>query len=238
MDLLQRLILLLFTDTCTTRDWFNGISWSAIPYTFQGESRVDRLRAPLKLLGGSSSTSGKPSKLAALAAARKQKEAQQKENQTMSPDSSAGIGAVSMLDRLGAKDNRAASSKVANTETQASVSRSEQAPKSYPIRKRKTSSPQPAQRSPVQPEINNDSIAPDATVPGKEHEGFRSQPSVFARAMCGDQSHTSPQSPNSSTHNIVFTLYGGSPDQMPTNAFSGPSPDDVVTSAQAKGFTK
>jgi len=180
---------------------------------------VAQERPPLRLLGGSAPSGGKPSKLAALAAARKKKEAEAKEN-------ASSANTTSLLDRLGSK---ALPQPTTGQDPQllTSVTNTE---RSYPIRKRKSPSPPPdAERR--RPSSPREQFPPELA---KFQENHRSDPSIFARAMCGGR-RSGPSLPSNFTHDLQSTLYG-SHDHTEANPFAGPSPDDVVTQAQAKGL--
>ena len=181
------------------------------------------------LLGGSS----KPSKLAALAAARKKK---QEEERAASGPASADAHpdkepdrAVALLDRLNikgkAKENAPPSPR--SSEQPGGLLKSKPAQTRYPVRRKKSPSPPPVQR---QNEPSGPIPEPSTIV---EIPNLRAPPSTFAATMIG-ASHTEfqPRSPEGSmfslpyAHEKVFTN---------ANPFAGPSPDDIVTNAQAKG---
>lgn len=177
---------------------------------------IEPVRPSLRMLGGSA-PAGKPSKLAALAAARKKKEAEASENQKPA-------GTASLLDRLGQKS---ATPKV-ETPSLEGLKISE---KTYPVRKRKSPSPPPPveERRPSAPEKQEPVDEP------KPMQNLRTAPSIFARTMIGARQDSKGLSSDFS-HNLQSALYGSSYDHTEANPFSGPSPDDVVTQAQAKGL--
>jgi len=187
----------------------------------------EHLRPPLKLLGGSGAT-GKPSKLAALAAARKKKENDKTgaPQATQSDSKPTQSSAVSLLDRLGTKD-------VPNT---APVAPSESAiearalPRSYPVRKRRSPSPPiKVQAPPSQDEASEDQ--------DKEMKLVRSGASIFAQILCG-KSNTTRRPSSASSPDALATLYGSVDHILDANPFAGPSPDDIVAQAQSKGLHK
>ena len=187
---------------------------------------------PLRLLGGSGKL---PSKLAALAAARKRKDAEQKAGNagTTQDDPSAN---KSLLDRLSTKLSQPTHMQPSRPALEENVPPSTQ--RAFPIRKRKSPSPPPglAERRPIpsEPALQ---LSPTPSLPVPD---IRAAPSIFAQAMCGravPPLNTSPQT----THfreNIVPSLFGTNPTLADTNPFAGPSPDDVVIQAQAKGSAR
>lgn len=214
-------------------DWFKDVPWFNVPPEMTGKIVIEALQPPLRLLGGS----GKPSKLAALAAARKKKEAEQKAASGQAAESSDekhDSTAASLLDRLGTRSNRTAP--VQSTETPKDVpSASQPAPqRMYPIRKKKSPSPPPPDLPQASPLME---ITPNR--PEKTQPDLRAGPSVFASAMCGPANST----PNHAIRkplqeNTLSMLYGNSSSFTKSNPFAGPSPDDIVTQAQAKGSTR
>jgi len=208
-------------------EFFHETPWLNVPIHRHGEIMVEPLYRRGGLLGGSS----KPSKLASLAAARKKK---QDEEKAASGPASAGAHsdkepdrAVALLDRLNikgkAKENVPPS--LGSSEQPGRLLKSKSAQTRYPVRRKR--SPPPVQR---QEEPSNPVSEPSTIV---EIPDLRAPPSTFAATMIG-ASHMEfqPRSPEGSmfslpyVHEKVFTN---------ANPFAGPSPDDIVTNAQAKG---
>ncbi|TIA38434.1 hypothetical protein D6C78_04016 [Aureobasidium pullulans] len=206
-------------------DLFNDIPWFNVPQERVGCIMAEQVRSPLRLLGGT----GKPSKLAALAAARKKKEADQKAAQEAG-QSEKPTGTPSLMDRLGTR-----SAQPTSQENTKPGDASQPETRSFPIRKRKSPSPPlPAEdRRPSAPEPT--SVATPEPV-SKPAEHVRAGPSIFASTMCGGSSrrHPSHQDTAVLSQNILPAIYGHDANLANTNAFSGPSPDDVVMQAQAK----
>lgn len=202
-------------------DYFRDVPWFNLPPEKSGIILAEPLYPPLRLLGGS----GKPSKLAALAAARKKKEADQKASLDQAP------GTVSLLDRLSTKSNQSQQSK----QQEHAPELEQSAQRAYPFRKRKSSSPPPIQESASQAQVVE---APKSySAPAQD---LRALPSIFASTMCGQSSprqSTGEDAPRS-TEELVPTLFGGDANLADTNPFAGPSPDDVVIQAQAKGSAR
>lgn len=193
------------------------------------------LDPPLRLLGGSA-PGGKVSKLAALAAARKKKEAEQKTG-NVAANEDKPPASLSLLDRLGSKPAQPIDAEQPEPTKQENLP--PQTQRSYPIRKRKSPSPPPpfAERRPTPSESTiQQPQVPIATLPS-----VRAAPSIFAQAMCGGAVRRSSTHTESSSHfreNIVPTLYGSDSSLANANPFAGPSPDDVVIQAQAKGSAR
>ncbi|KAL1306146.1 hypothetical protein AAFC00_004258 [Neodothiora populina] len=210
-------------------DFFKNVPWHNVPEERKGTIVTEALQPPLRLLGGA------PSKLAALAAARRKKEAEQKANsQATEQEGSAGL---SLMDRLGTKPTRPLPPQPlqssSNQPTQ-DENASPAASRSYPIRKRKSPSPPPpvAERRPTPSEATIPPLKPA----GPRASDIRASPSIFAQAMCGGGA------PRPSVHSesllfsekIAPSLLDHRPTLADTNPFAGPSPDDVVMQAQAK----
>ncbi|KAG9559055.1 elongation factor EF-1 alpha subunit, partial [Aureobasidium melanogenum] len=207
-------------------DLFNGIPWFNVPEERVGCIVSEQVRPPLRLLGGT----GKPSKLAALAAARKKKEAEQKAAQE-GAQSEKPAGVASLMDRLGTR-----SAQPANQENIKPGDATQQPEtRTFPIRKRKSPSPPPPveDRRPAAPEPTTTEVAEPTPKP-VEH--VRAGPSIFASTMCGGSSRRRPSHQDSAflSQNILPAIYGHDANLANTNAFSGPSPDDIVMQAQAK----
>lgn len=195
-------------------DWFKDVPWFQLPAGMETEFLPQQVRPRLKLLGGSAPPGPKPSKLAALAAARKKKE--------NDDPASKRVGAVSLLDRLGSKPNTKPTNPTAPDNT---ASRPPESQRSYPLRRR---------ISPVLPSITPPAdTTPTDQPPIKVQPQVSSGPSIFAETLCG---HSDTASSTYSAHDALATLYGEHGDLNGTNPFSGPSPDDVVMQAQSKGL--
>ncbi|KAI5253684.1 hypothetical protein E4T42_02805 [Aureobasidium subglaciale] len=214
------------TSHTNPANFFKGIPWFNVPEERVGCIVAEQFRPPLRMLGGT----GKPSKLAALAAARKKKEADQKAaaegGQTEKP-----AGVASLMDRLGTRSTQSASQE----NTKPGDAPKQQETRSFPIRKRKSPSPPPPieDRRPAAPEPTTPQTPEPATNP---IEHVRAGPSVFASTMCGGSSRRRPSHQDAIvlTQNILPAIYGQDANLANPNAFSGPSPDDIVMQAQAK----
>ena len=206
-------------------DFFADIPWFNVPEERVGTIVPEQVRSPLRLLGGT----GKPSKLAALAAARKKKEAEQKAAQEGS-QSEKPAGVASLMDRLGTRSAQPAGQENFKPGHVAQA---------MPIRKRKSPSPPPPveDRRPAAPEPTK-SETPEPAPKPIEH--VRAGPSVFASTMCGGSSRRRPSHQDTAilSQNILPAIYGPDANLANTNAFSGPSPDDIVMQAQAKGSAR
>lgn len=211
-------------------DWFNNVPWFGLAPERAASIVTEHTRPPLCLLGGT----GKPSKLAALAAARKKKEAEQKAAQSDKP-----AGTPSLLDRLGAKSSQLPLQPQPDQENIKPGEPQQSALRTFPIRKRKSPSPPPPveERRPSPPEPTPAVISESVARPSQD---IRAGPSIFASTMCGGSSRRRPshqEAPRTSA-DILPAIYGQEANLANDNAFSGPSPDDVVMQAQAKGSTR
>lgn len=205
-------------------DFWNDMAWLNIP-----RERETLFIPPLfprgGLLGGSPDAVPKMSKLQALAAARKKKALEQK--------SSAGVEEVekplAKMD-IGRVVPEVKEKHEESTSVPAKSDSGKRVSRSYPERKRKNSSPHAKISQPAEPaEMDTPglhlNLSPSATVE-------QAPPSAFASIMFGGGS-SAPLPQPTRTH---FTLpYCADSSVQSTDAFAGPSPDDVVIAAQSKG---
>ena len=182
------------------------------------------------LLGGNPNSGGpKVSKLAALAASRKRKENE--------PNASSGASSsVALLDKLGHKkaSDQAKSDDIAGPIEKAEIDerRLSKLTSNIPIRSytsRRRQSPIPPKEQP-KPEEQIEKRAEEIAKPEQIH----ALPSSFAATLLGPRTHrhrpsaAATSSPNSLNSMLNFTFQLAEP-----NAFSGPSPDDIVAKAQS-----
>lgn len=161
------------------------------------------------LLGGSS-------KLAALAAKRKKQQEEAKQLSAANDTKSDTDAAVALLDKLNVKDRGG------NTSIRSEGGENRR-PTRYPTRKR-SPSPKPVVAAPE--ESPPEPAQPIATFPD-----LRASPSTFASTLCGNGDAGKGNAKVSD-----FPLpYSNLQDYQQAKPFSGPSPDDVVLRAQAKG---
>lgn len=173
------------------------------------------------LLGGSPDAVPKMSKLQALAAARKKKAQEQK--------SIASMGVVEKpMGELAISNTSENSDRGSSSDAASCAART--GPRSYPMRKRKNSSPHRMTPQPVDP-IQQTSPQPiEYKIPAPSIE--QAKPSAFASIMFGNSEPTLIHS----LPKALFSLpYSANPSAHSTDAFAGPSPDDVVLAAQSKG---
>lgn len=214
-------------------DFFADTPWLNVPAHRLGKLAEVHTAPRGYLLGGSS----KPSKLAALAAARKKK---QEEAKASAPASSADAGepaqdkAIALLDRLKTKteapprDPSSGPSVLAEkTNVEEEEAKAQEKPRSYPIRRKK--SPSPVREEPVvepepQPEPEEQPAAKRVKL-----EDVLGTPSTFATSMFG------PRPGGQLDHSMFPLPYTSYPEYANAKPFAGPSPDDVVLNAQAKG---
>lgn len=212
-------------------EFFKDSPWLNVPIQRRGQILIEPLYPRLRLLGGSSSTTeGKVSKLAALAAARRKKEADKpSEGQSTRQSSS-----VTLLDKL--STSKKAEAEIDTTTTAASDSLSgnskvndENIPgqvRRYPLRRKK--SPTPPSSLPQEPPKEKEPEAQQM----QDTTTIKASPSMFARTVLGGQAK---EPPLAVLHTDFKLPYITDPDFTKSKAFTGPSPDDIVTNAQAKG---
>ncbi|OCL09549.1 hypothetical protein AOQ84DRAFT_338766 [Glonium stellatum] len=210
-------------------EFFNDTPWLNVPIHRRGEIIVEPLYPRGGLLGGSS----KPSKLAALAAARKRK---QREDGVASVPDNADTShdkepdrAVALLDRLSLKDRakEKAPPSLGSSEQPEELSKKKPRQTRYPVRRKKSPSPPPVQR---REEPSGPIPEPSAAI---EIPDLRAPPSTFAAAMIGaNRMEPQPRPLRGSMFSLPYIHNGWFTN---ANAFAGPSPDDIVMNAQAKG---
>ena len=194
-------------------DFFWDVPWGNVPPERLGVITVDAPHYKGGLLGGSS-------KLAALAAKRR-KEREDAEAAASKANNDADA-AIAMLDKLSVKNQGSSNpgGDSGESERPARLSR-------YPVRRR---SPSPAPEAPKEPEIEEPQAPQPAVV--VESPAQRATASMFASTLCGpDETSKHTQAPLQEVP-IPFAAYKS---YDGTGAFAGPSPDDIVRAAQAKG---
>ena len=190
------------------------------------------------LLGGSSNGS-KPSKLAQLAAARKKKGEGKKAQTSESHSSSSSSNALSLLDRLGGRsssndhaesDYLPSKPKRQDSETPQSSSAIDQLEPQGTGQISDTLTQSLSDAKQFDSKLGKDGVSDDA---------LKAEPSSFALTMTGF--YTVPKRPPSMHRPEpiqLFQVSGSNNEQLAeaNRAFLGPSPDDAVEQAQAKGM--
>ena len=218
-------------------DYFRDSPWLDVPMNRRAEIIIEPLYPRGRLLGGSSSGgSQKVSKLAALAAARKKKENAETTSKQQSSTS------VALLDKLGGnrKPNESLSkrSTMVDHKLEPSTSSGEAHPlgmqaRKYPTRKRKSPSPPPIDQAPVEEDPDSIDVKPRSIAP------IVGSPSLFARTMLGSSSSFQEHARKDpvSFASVFSPVYASEVNPTKSNPFAGPSPDDIVASAQnSKGL--
>lgn len=217
--------------SCTAKfsaaDFFKDSPWLNIPKERCGEILIEPLYPRGGLPGGTSKADGAPkSKLAALAAARKQKENLKAEDVQNAPSS------VTLLDKLGAKlrarkpDPRFSSSSSNSQRVPAEQEKTTQARK-YPARKSLSAEASPAEQLTEAPSLVSEDL-PSSGGDGEPEKSPAAAPSVFARTIFGPSAESpTPVHESANTHLSKTLEYHTEFD------FTVPSPDDVVIKAQS-----
>lgn len=211
--------LSMASSTCQAPIWveifFKDSPWLKVPRGRRADILIEPLFPRGGLLGGSlKQDGGKPkSKLAALAAARKQKE-----NQILESNQEQ-ISSVALLDKLGAKTRESAPTREAKPAPSEPSRR-------YPVRKQKSPDRPPIQQAILETTSNSNLDDNEkASVPVLPP---LATPSVFATTMFAFSMHDRGD----------FGLQPVQPfysNRSDTNleAFADPSPDDIVLKAQS-----
>lgn len=231
-----------------TADVFEDTPWLGVPSHRHSNILIEPIYPRGGLLGGSS----KPSKLAALAAARKKKAEEDKRIHSQPVPSSdqdlkQSERTVSLLDRLKAKgkESEPSGSAAVDSTSGGVVLQPQDRNRAYPIRSKKDPSPERAPKEDV-PAVSE---VPEKEASAKLVQDLRAVPSIFASTLVGARPRelyksrpangvqSSVTSPTLPQEDSMFALpFADRLIHTKSNPFAGPSPDDVVLSAQAKGL--
>lgn len=200
-------------------DFFWDTPWGGVPPERQGRFTVVPVLPRGRLLGGS--------KLAALAAARKKKQEEQNRGAGASQPTDAKAEtdkAVALLDKLTVKNKE---NSTLPTDTGAIEETASKPAKSRLQYRKRQPTPEPVVAEPEE-EQPIEEPTPSIHVPN-----LRIGPSSFASTLCGDGNSTAVWRSAKTQASAALTevhskVIAGDP-------FAGPSPDDVVLRAQAKG---
>lgn len=204
-------------------DFWADMQWFSTPVT-RHTTFIKPKYPSWGLLGGAPDAVPKMSKLQALAAARKKKALEQKVKEENGVDTTMAGLAISDF----ASASKPTSSRPEGSSDTAAPE-NPNASRGYPMRKRKSSNPHEKIVQPAEPAEANTSAPSQPSLPIPDVE--QAAPSAFANTMFGNHS-LAPKKPASA----IFTLpYSSKPNMQSTDAFTGPSPDDVVIAAQSKG---
>ncbi|KAF1953006.1 hypothetical protein CC80DRAFT_478378 [Byssothecium circinans] len=186
-----------------TRNFFWDTPWGGVEQQRLGII-VEPVRPRGGLLGGS--------KLAALAAKRKQK---QQEQALKADGTSDADQAVALLDKLSVTRDQP-------TTTAPDIPK----PAARYQRKR---SPSP---EPLKQESEEEELAPEPVKPAIEFPDLRAKPSMFAETLCcGDGDQKQPQIEGISSFDVPYSRLSKF---RASNPWDGPSPDDVTGPPKAK----
>ncbi|TPR04568.1 KH domain family protein [Aspergillus niger] len=227
-------------------DFFRDAPWLNIPAHRKADILVEPLYPRLGLLGGAPENSGKVSKLAALAAARKKKEGEKSAAPTPTPPSEVESSRPSSTERkspaLSLRERLASNGKPQKLseglQSLRSLNKGSRLGSPSP---QKMPSPEPRKQS--SPEVTGQAdLEPPVSVDKKQEVeaglNIRAPPSTFASTIVGEATRPKMAEPShlsASTLDLI-KIYGQ--EFAEPFDFAGPSPDDVVLNAQssAKGF--
>lgn len=207
-------------------DFFKDSPWLSVPEGRLGDILIEPLHPRCRLLGGASKPDGAPkSKLAALAAARKNKENQRAE------DGHYATSSVALLDRLGGRPQGTKSTaespsagqtpRCPITEHAGNVQR-----RKYPSRRLSNPAPSPMVQS-VDVSSPVSAATPGQSLEKRPNITLAAAPSTFAQTMLGFSTKAKEPGSASLDH---YALRGSEP-RTEFN-FTGPSPDDIILKAQ------
>ena len=216
--------------------FFRDCPWLNVPPSRLAHIISEPLHPRGGLLGGSSGGSGKPSKLAALAA-RRRKQAEEKaaSKESLEPNRAAKLLQNLDLEDEGPKTASATSStpkKPSSPSQQSGDEAGNTMARRYISRKHKSSSADP----PKQGQSGEDEMEIEKLEAQEEALPVqipKAKPSEFASTLFGMTMAPSDTSKDPPLLHDRFTLVPFSA-QIPEDAFSGPSPDDIVEEARKR----
>ncbi|GAD96109.1 elongation factor Tu GTP binding domain protein [Paecilomyces variotii No. 5] len=222
-------------------EFFRDSPWLNIPPHRKADILVEPLYPRLGLLGGAPESGGKMSKLAALAAARKKKEAGKAAAASPGPADQPPtetpreptVSSLTLQERLfgNAKDQRSGETGSGLR----SLGKGLKGPRTGP----KEPSPQPEKQE--EPKETQTISSPNEYSPKDEEEDKRlpatadikAPPSTFASVIVGDTTHPATPEPSHLVSNSIDVMKVYGQDLTEVFDFTGPSPDDVVQNAQS-----
>jgi elongation factor 1 alpha-like protein len=229
----------------SAKDFFRDSPWLNVPAHRKGEILIEPLCPRLGLLGGALESSGKVSKLAALAAARKKKETDKAASAVPTTPGLAGTPerapVESKLASLSLRERLAGNGKGQRPAESGQLPRTlgRGTPVDSPLAQKKLS-PEPTKLKspeiPVEPAARKLSDAEEEKEQPKVN--IRAPPSTFASTIVGANTRPQITEPSHLYSNTVDLMQIYGQDLTEPFDFAGPSPDDVVLNAQssAKGL--
>ncbi|KAI9805964.1 MAG: hypothetical protein M1825_000578 [Sarcosagium campestre] len=195
-------------------DYFKGIPWLGLPDSMKGEVIIEPLLPRGGLLGGSSASSGqgKSSKLAALAAARRKRDDGKRPRFNENEDRSNPVTSPR------SKTSHASSFK--------------EAPRESAVKQ--GSLPMPSHQEAVDLKLQK----PDAAESEAVVADVKAKPSSFATTMIGSRRPLWSSTHGVSNAGFLQSQRPGPKEIAKNIIFTGPSPDDVVSAAQASKGSK
>jgi len=205
-------------------EFFRDSPWLDVPKERIGEILVEPLYARRGLLGGTSKQDGAPkSKLAALAATRKNKENQRPEDGRISTNS------VALLDKLAVTSRESKMNQGPDTSVPSRQSQTTE--RAAKVRNRQYHARKPQDTSVLKPpqEVSSiiEMLPPRPSVESQPEGVPAATPSVFAQIMLGLISKAESVEPQSLDQHAVRAFVNCTEFNS-----AGPSPDDVVIEAQ------
>ena len=194
-------------------DFFRDSPWLNVPKERLGEIRIERLHPRGGLLGGTS-------KLAALAAARKNKE-----NQKVG-DAPSTTSSVAILDKLSGAHKESKPEQRPELSARRESSDLKPSLRKYPTRKSKDLC-RSSDKPPLEIPPNVPQPPPDLAPEKQPEIAPIAAPSAFAKTIFGSSNRLNDFNPQISNNYIAKRL-----EDLTEFDFAGPSPDDVILRAQ------
>lgn len=223
-------------------EFFRDSPWLNVPSHRKADILIEPLYPRLGLLGGAPESGGKVSKLAALAAARKKKEAEKASPETpdagnvtsAAPPGEPKSGSLSLLERLSGngKEHKPTETggglraltrgaRLGNRTGQGRPSLETHKPKEQPSA---TAAPSLPTEGPMNGRREKQPPAP---------VDLRASPSTFATIIVGDATRSTKTQPSHLPAKKFDVMEVFGQDLTEAFDFAGPSPDDVVLNAQS-----
>ncbi|KAL9112100.1 MAG: hypothetical protein Q9227_003477 [Pyrenula ochraceoflavens] len=214
-----------YSPPFSAKEFFRDSPWLNIPQNRQANILIEPVRPQLGLLGGSGASGDKPktSKLAALAAKRRQKENEKKASSSTDAGFSEKNDISSQLQslRVGTNLNRESRQRSRKASDTAESIPADPDPPSYNQTSLAASAPEQLSQIPNQAPSTSNSTLP-VSIPDAE------TPSTFASTLFGSQSPPCSAS-RAPSIDVASLMYGNSAKGYD---FTEPSPDDKVLAAQ------
>lgn len=227
------------TARFSTADFFRDSPWLAVPPHRKADILIEPLYPRLGLLGGAPEDSGKVSKLAALAAARKKKESEKNAGNSAPESDNNKLGSLnqktatlSLHERLaGGGERRPSESRDAKLKLGRSGRIKSESPPQNGVSPSTTPEDKPQNKLDAKPEPEKQAPETRQKDQSSIEANLRAPPSTFATVMVGEAAPHTARAPSYLSSGVnVMEIFGQ--DVSEAYNFAGPSPDDIALNAR------